>query len=271
MKRPWISTFACLAPLWHVSTQRTICCLFSPGRLRLLDMIFSSRTRPSTEEHGRNKNGVTVQTQAVSNTHRNFNASPNNPGQGIHLFRGPKNPEADLIFVHGLGGSWMTTWSWDQSDDEPWPLWLPKDAGLSRVRIFAFNYNANFRDNTTNPRIIDFSQELLSAMSAWNNGVKSGRIGKFPIIFVAHSMGGLVVKGAYVLGKLHNSYAKMINRVTSIIFLATPHKGSTHAHLLNAVLALVPNRARRPYIDELQTTSPTLHTINELFLTACGL
>ncbi|KAL1839396.1 hypothetical protein VTJ49DRAFT_1527 [Mycothermus thermophilus] len=82
-------------------------------------------------------------------------------------------------------------------------------------------------------------------------------------------MGGLVVKEAYALGKSDRSFSKVVSRVTGFIFLATPHHGLEHAHLLNTLLNVLPNRAPARYVEELDPTSPTPYSINQRFLAAC--
>ncbi|KAK3997441.1 hypothetical protein QBC44DRAFT_396815 [Cladorrhinum sp. PSN332] len=168
-------------------------------------------------------------------SNRNTDLSSTGSEIGLHLVHDVSNPCADLILVHGLGGSWLKTWSWKRDAQFFWPAWLPSEDELSHLRIFSFGYNANFTGPSTTLGILDFAKDLLFKMSGY--GDEDAKIGRAPIIFAAHSMGGLVVKKAYVLGTMDDSYSEMISRVFGVIFLATPHRGSDYAHTLNNLLA----------------------------------
>lgn len=80
---------------------------------------------------------------------------------------GDGDPVADLIFVHGLGGSSRLSWCKDHDVDRFWPLsWLPNDPVIRRARIFTFGYNADFRSSSQSPTlgIADFATALLFDM-----------------------------------------------------------------------------------------------------------
>ena len=83
---------------------------------------------------------------------------------GLRLLHGPPNADVDFIFVHGLGGSSLRTWSFGRNPENFWPLWLTKEPELSHVRIFSFGYNANFRGGSTSLHITDFAKDLLLQM-----------------------------------------------------------------------------------------------------------
>ena len=100
---------------------------------------------------------------------------------------------------------------------------------------------------------------------------KSTPIGHQPTIFVAHSMGGLVVKKAYVLGKYDSQYSNIISRTQGIVFLATPHRGAHYAKMLNNILSTTPfGASSKAYVEDLDIHSRMLQDINEQFRTQCG-
>ena len=91
-----------------------------------------------------------------------------------------------------------------------------------------------------------------------------------PIIFIAHSMGGLVVKKAYTLGKHDRWFSSLISSVIGIVFLATPHRGSRYARILNYILSAAPVAAPpKAYIAALERQSPVIQDINEEFSHQC--
>ncbi|RFU28895.1 hypothetical protein B7463_g7457, partial [Scytalidium lignicola] len=172
---------------------------------------------------------------------------------GLHLVHQPSCiAPVDIVFVHGLGGDSRATWSKGHDLDLFWPkLWLPFDPDTGNARIFTFGYNASF--------------ELLYDMRFGKD--KSGQdlgIGKVPIIFVAHSMGGLVVKKAYLRGQNDSQYQHIVRSISAIVFLATPHRGSNLAEILNRVL-MVSFQSSRSFIKELKQSSSSIQELNEQF------
>ena len=192
---------------------------------------------------------------------------------GLHLVYDHPEPSGDIVFVHGLGGTAKKTWSWNKEEDLFWPGWLADEDGLSSYRIFTFGYNSNFKGAGTNLNINDFAKDLLFQMLTFSVGLgnDSVPIGHQPIFFVAHSMGGLVVKKAYVLGKQDVQYTEVISKTRGIVFLATPHRGSQYAKMLNNILSTAPLGAPpKGYVADLHTQSRFLEDINEQFRIACG-
>ncbi|KAG8160989.1 hypothetical protein KVR01_009253 [Diaporthe batatas] len=170
----------------------------------------------------------------------------------------------DIIFVHGLNGGSQSTWSKGKLASKFWPKeWLPKDDAFQNVRFHSFGYSSGLnRQSVLNVR--DFAQSLLGA-------VKDSPViredGKSKIIFVAHSMGGLVVKMAYILGHREPEFRPVINRVFSIIFLGTPHQGASIARALSRLITIV---GARPFVDDLLPESLMLRSINEDFPQVSG-
>lgn len=82
---------------------------------------------------------------------------------GLRLLHSPEDAVIDFIFVHGLGGSSMKTWTYQKNPNNFWPLWLPHEPGLSGARIFTFGYNTKFkgRGAGTSLNITDVAKDLL--------------------------------------------------------------------------------------------------------------
>lgn len=98
----------------------------------------------------------------------------------------------DFVFVHGLGGGSRKTWSKTPSDAHFWPKrWLPIDPDFENVRIWSFGYDSIYMKEISDVlNIDDFGRALLGALSS------SKCLGDMetPIVFIGHSMGGLVIK-----------------------------------------------------------------------------
>ncbi|KAI4262936.1 MAG: hypothetical protein L6R42_001894 [Xanthoria sp. 1 TBL-2021] len=191
---------------------------------------------------------------------------------GLTLVYALPSPILDIIFVHGLGGTSRGTWSWERDPSNFWPPWLVDDPELSRARMFTFGYNANFAGHSTSLNILDFAKDLLFRMKTHSGPYHQGdpSVGELPIIFVAHSMGGLVIKKAYIIGKANQQYENIIARISAMVFLATPHRGSAFAAMLNNILRATPGGSTKNYVAELEKQSGSLQDINEQFRNMCG-
>jgi pimeloyl-ACP methyl ester carboxylesterase len=191
---------------------------------------------------------------------------------GLHLVYDNSDPIGDIIFVHGLGGTARKTWCWNGDVECFWPMWLADEEALSSYRIFTFGYNSNFKSSGNNLNITDFAKDLLFQMLTFSGGLSGNcvPIGHRAVIFVAHSMGGLVVKKACILGKHDREFAGIISQVYGIVFLGTPHRGAQYAKTLNNILSITPvGGPPKAYVADLDTLSGTLQDINEQFRIIC--
>ncbi|KAI4689374.1 uncharacterized protein J4E88_002726 [Alternaria novae-zelandiae] len=169
---------------------------------------------------------------------------------------------ADLVFVHGLGGGSSTTWCLKQDADYFWPKeWLPKDPDFKGVRIHSFGYNANWATWLKSPVDIHaFGQSLVEDL---RSDPKINNLDS-RIVLVGHSMGGLVIKKACVLSKTNPDYSDIANRLHSLYFLGTPHRGSNLAGVLNNFLRLS-GSGRRAYVSSLQAKSESIRILSDSF------
>ena len=88
---------------------------------------------------------------------------------------------------------------------------------------------------------------------------------KTPIVLVCHSVGGLIAKKAYLLAQQDPSCRHIADRCRSMIFLATPHRGSDTALTLNRYLKAMYVPTPNPFIADMERDSPSVRTINEEF------
>ncbi|KFY14348.1 hypothetical protein V492_02683 [Pseudogymnoascus sp. VKM F-4246] len=207
--------------------------------------------------------------ELVSRNRRRANDRRSDP-LGLNVLYEPDiAATVDIIFVHGLGGTSQQTWSKNRDPKLFWPKeWLPLEPDISTARVLSFGYNAHFAAAGRNVfNISDFAKELLFGMKfGMDKQSKALGVGQVPIIFVVHSMGGLVVKKAYILGQNDIQYRDIVQATCSILFLATPHRGTNIAEILNRILQTsIFNHSPKQYISELQSNSPTLLEINDQF------
>ncbi len=76
-----------------------------------------------------------------------------------------------------------------------------------------------------------------------------------------------MIKRAYILAKQKEEFRVLADRVRTILFLATPHRGADLAQLLSRILNLA--SGPRPFITDLQRNSIATQSINDEFPEHC--
>lgn len=79
---------------------------------------------------------------------------------------------------------------------------------------------------------------------------------------MGHSMGGLVIKKAFILSQDVEEFS---DRIRCIFFLGTPHHGADYAAILNNILTISGVLSPRDYIRDLTTGSTSAELINVEF------
>lgn len=158
----------------------------------------------------------------------------------LHKISGCENAnrEADVIFIHGLGGDAYKTWR--NSNQFFWPVWLGKE--FPEVGVWSLDYPASpsrwvsagwlLKRQSDAGRTMALPDRALQVLDRM---VQCG-LGERPILFVCHSLGGLLAKQI-----LRNSFdatdarkRQVFTQTSALLFLATPHSGSELASLFNA-------------------------------------
>ena len=143
-------------------------------------------------------------------------------------------PCQSIVFVHGLNPKGLedharSTWTYSaDGDDVFWPdALLPESIPDARIILFA--YNSSVGTNASNTSVHSHAQTLLNRLNLirQEDSEKHRRL-----VFVAHSMGGLLVKQALVEAGIHSSNYGCIRVSTrGLVFFATPHAGGNLAGL----------------------------------------
>jgi hypothetical protein len=168
--------------------------------------------------------------------------------------------DADVVFVHGLQGHPWRTWRYkgdverrvslpkskgptsrsifNKSGSEAWErrtefgrvFWpvdfLPRDH--RHVRILTYGYDSKvtkwFGGATNQMNLEEHANSFLNSLEA-ERRICRGR----PLIFVVHSLGGLVVKQAVCQSRTeeHHTHTRdVFDSLHAIVFFGTPHHGS---------------------------------------------
>ena len=192
-----------------------------------------------------------------------------------------------IVFVYGLGGSIQTTWLHEKSKVH-WPkAFIAQD--LSNFRVFAFGYDADVV-NTWNPasksRITNHAQDLLDALAgerylsetvSYNERQNDNKCLKNKIfeqnermiIFIGHSLGGLVIQQTLLASKnAVEKYMQMIHKRTyAIAFLGTLYQGADLARwaAFGSQIMSVFKCSNTAVLDVLRPGSELLAQIQENF------
>lgn len=86
-------------------------------------------------------------------------------------------------------------------------------------------------------------------------------------MFIGHSMGGLVIKKAYILARQFQEFESLAQRVRTMFFLATPHRGADLAQLLSKILHVA--SITTPFVTDLHRNSLATQSINDEFPQHC--
>jgi len=150
---------------------------------------------------------------------------------GLKELASGQDPVIDIVAVHGLNGHREKSWT----DDQSRVLWL-RDLlphQLPNVRVLTFGYDADtlrlsgVSQLSLNDHATSLAEEFVRCRS-------DPQTKRRPIIFLAHSLGGILVKHALVICNSstpgHLEHRKSVKLSTyAVMFFGTPHAGANGA------------------------------------------
>ncbi|HRC87888.1 MAG TPA: hypothetical protein PK413_20035, partial [Thermoanaerobaculia bacterium] len=149
--------------------------------------------------------------------------------------------EADVVFLHGLGGDAFGTWRHGADESTSWPHWLGSE--FPQVGVWSLGYAASpsrwarvlpwfgrgSRDSGHTMALPDRAQEVL-------DGMLLEGLGERPLLFICHSLGGLLAK--QILRRSSDAtderHQRVARQARAVLFLATPHLGAGLASKIEA-------------------------------------
>ncbi|KAF2475988.1 uncharacterized protein BDR25DRAFT_278738 [Lindgomyces ingoldianus] len=145
---------------------------------------------------------------------------------GISSLHTAENSVVDIVFVHGLTGDREKTWT-AKNAPAPWPQsLLPSKVPNARVLTFGYDaYVVDWKGVVSKSRIGNHAMNLLTSVATYRENDDTN---ERPIIFVCHSLGGLVCEDALSLAQQRpeKHLRNILNYTRGIVFLGTPHHGS---------------------------------------------
>jgi pimeloyl-ACP methyl ester carboxylesterase len=143
---------------------------------------------------------------------------------GITVLTGDDGKAVDVVFVHGLNGSPARTWT--HANGFYWPAELGKQLKGARVMVYGYNVSIEPAMGTNNTRIKSIADDLLNEIRQHR---RKDPARKRPLVFIGHSLGGLVIKRA-----IHRASTKkdddplhfIYSSTRLVLFFGTPNAGS---------------------------------------------
>ena len=189
-----------------------------------LGFLRPKKKRGTSADPATGTNGTPAQTQSDQPS----SSPPQVPipfPDGVKVLHDCPDASVDLCFVHGLTGDRDSTWT-AKGQSSPWPgTLLPPSLG--RVRILTYGYDAYVvrKSVASTNRLRDHANNLLNDLTTDR---AADNASSRPLIFVAHSLGGLVCKKTILLSR-HNPehhLRAVFDCTKGIVFMGTPHRGS---------------------------------------------
>ncbi|KAK0705713.1 hypothetical protein B0H67DRAFT_498262 [Lasiosphaeris hirsuta] len=166
---------------------------------------------------------------------------------------------SDCIAISGLASHPFGSWQ-PKGDDKTF-MWirdgLPRH--LQGTRAIIYGYDTKLWESTSFQSVRDLANELINQLEAYGWGSLLTK----PLAFVAHSLGGLVLKDALVqLGKSTNgAYKTLLSMARGAVFFGVPNLGMEQEHL-RIIAQDNPNEA---LLEDIARNSNYLKRLNDEF------
>ncbi|KAI0400737.1 hypothetical protein F4802DRAFT_583836 [Xylaria palmicola] len=182
----------------------------------------------------------------------------------LRVLSDPADANIDVIAVHGLNPlnkQFHAESTWTSNGN----LWLrdflPKRVPRARICLFGYNSNVAFGSSAAGVR--EQGENLLNHLDQARAENPSR-----PLIFICHSLGGLIVKRALVHAKADVAYEKIWASTFGLVFFATPQQGGNNAGLGDAVAGIarcVLGNPSNTFMTALKSSSTFLSIITDDF------
>ena len=124
---------------------------------------------------------------------------------------------------------------------------------LPHARVLLFGYNSSVAFETSIAGVREQAASLLNRLALKRENADSR-----PIIFVAHSLGGIIVKRALIEARLDRTYQSIHDSTYGLAFFGTPHRGSGFAKFGDVAVSIVRGVLHNPkntFMDALKRNS----------------
>ncbi|KAI0010398.1 hypothetical protein F4779DRAFT_616681 [Xylariaceae sp. FL0662B] len=149
------------------------------------------------------------------------------------LFEDISGAKVDVVAVPGLASHAIGSWKSPSSNDVWLRDYLPTD--VPNIRVLLYGYDTTLLKSDSRQSIEDMGRLFLESLKAFRRG---GNTNRRPIIFIGHSLGGLLVKEALV--HAHKKATDRANLEVSqaccgLLFFGVPNLGLRNDQLQSIV------------------------------------
>ncbi|KAI9150643.1 hypothetical protein HJFPF1_10418 [Paramyrothecium foliicola] len=171
-------------------------------------------------------------------------------------------PLTDLLSCIAISGlSSHPFGSWQPHAPDKSFMWIRDEmpSYLPGVRNIIYGHDSRLVDSASNQTIRDMSREFIDYLRIGNFNLPSAK----PLVFLAHSLGGLILKDAMVqiAGAADVSDSSILERVRGAVMFGVPNLGMEQSHLL----AIVDGQPNETLIEDLSRGSQYLSQLDKAF------
>ena len=132
---------------------------------------------------------------------------------------------------------------------------LPID--VPSIRTITYGYDTTLNDSESFQTVQDIAISFVSRLAVAGRSSPSAK----PIIFLAHSLGGIVLKHALL--EMANSEPRryIFEAVRAVVFFGVPHKGMQISHLRS----LIDGQPNGTLVEDLGSESTYLRVLDDQF------
>lgn len=228
----------------------------------------SLRAKLSWRKQGRTvENGADIYHQEIDLVPASQSALIPSFPDGVKVLHDCRDATVDICFVHGLSGNRNSTWT-AKGQSKPWPETLlpPK---ITSARILTYGYDAYVvrKPSASTNGLVDHATNLLNDLTTQR---ACSNASTRPLVFVAHSLGGLLCKEAVLLSRNNpeQHLQEIFNCTKGIVFMGTPHRGSWVADWSRMPASAIGTirSTNRSLLNILETDDKYLQSIQDRFL-----
>ena len=134
---------------------------------------------------------------------------------------------------------------------------LPND--LLGVRTIVYGYDSKLVDSSSFQSIRDLACTLITQLETYGWTLSSAK----PLCFLAHSLGGLVLREAMVQldSSKHEGYSCLLKLIRGAVFFGVPNRGMEQSHFL----LVTGDNANAELIEDIGRNSNYLNQLNKSF------
>lgn len=198
---------------------------------------------------------------------------PKRRDHGLHVLvpaPGKASDRIDIVAIHGLNGHYLRTWT----DERTGLNWLSDliPRVIPAARVMSLSYNSVLQFSKSTADVSAFGRQLLEGLMAERQSEEEM---DRPVLFICHSLGGLVFKQAYILASENTDYMALKPKFGGVLFFGTPHRGSNMASWATMAarllsLASLNTSTNTQLAQDLEPSSKRLRSISDTFHSLCS-